>query len=176
VYPPGYAPGTFAVGPPKSSNTGAVIVVVVVVVMIVIVAIPAVLYVMVTGLGPADPPAVPPTMVLQGGGSWAASANVSTYSFTVSTLAPASANIDPARLQYIVSDAASTPLYSGLAGNPTSQGGFVINVVYNDALDVGRASAGDRIQITVSPAAPNPLVGGAITVNFEANRIATGRM
>jgi flagellin-like protein len=135
----------------------------------------AVLYVMVAGLGPSNTNQ-PPTAVLQGGGSWSSNATVATYTFTVSTVTPTSANINPTQLEYIVSNSANTPLYSGVANQSTVVSGFTINVVYQDPLDAGKVSASDRVQITVSPVASNPLVGGSLTVNFNGNQLATGRM
>jgi archaeal type IV pilus assembly protein PilA len=135
----------------------------------------AVLYVMVAGLGPSNTNQ-PPTAVLQGAGSWSSNATVTTYTFTVSTVTPTSANINPSQLEYIVSNSANTPLYSGASGLNTSSSGFTINVVFQDPLSVGLVSAGDRIQITVTPVANNPLVGGNLAVNFNGNSLATGKM
>lgn len=163
--------------PPKKSNIALIIVVVVVAVIAVTVVLAAVLYVMVAGLGPGPGPAMqPPTAVLQGSGSWSSNATMTTYTFTVSTVTPPSAAVDPLQVQYIVSNAAGTTLYSGAAGQNLSSSGFTINVGYDDVLDAGRMSAGDRIQITVTPVANNPLHGGVLQVNFNANVLATGRM
>ena len=135
----------------------------------------AVLYVMVAGLGPGQQN-IPPTAVLQGGGSWAAGSINSSYTFTVSTVTPAGAQINPSDLQYIVSNAQSTTLYSGAANQNTSSGGFAIDVRYNDALDSGKVSAGDKIQVFVQPTAGNPLTGGKIQVNYNGASLCTGTM
>lgn len=171
---PGYGPMPMAPPPPKT-NVTVIIVVAVVVVLAVIIIVPALLYVSVSNMGPPQQP-IPPTMVLQGSGSWAVGSTSATYTFTVATVTPTSANVNPTQLQYIVSNAQETPLYSGAANQNTSSGGFTINVVYQDSLDVGRVSAGDRVQIIVSPNANNPLVGGNIQVNFNGASFATGRM
>jgi len=135
----------------------------------------AVLYVMVAGLGPGQQ-SIPPTAVLQGGGSWASgSLNVS-YTFTVSTVTPSGAQINPADLQYIVSNAQQTTMYSGAANQNTSTGGFAIDVRYNDALDAGKVSAGDKIQIFVQPGTGNPLTGGKLQVNYNGASLCTGTM
>jgi hypothetical protein len=125
-----------------------------------------------TGCG-APPPTQPPTAVLQGSGSWSSNATVSTYTFTVSTVTPTSAQVNPAQLQYIVSDSANTAMYAGAAGQNSVCQGFTVNVVYQDALDAGVVSAGDRIQITVSPVAGNPLFGGHLQVNYDGNGFST---
>ena len=135
----------------------------------------AVLYVMVAGLGPGNQ-SIPPTAVLQGGGSWATGSLNTSYTFTVSTVTPSGAQINPTQLQYIVSNSQSTTLYSGAALQNTSTGGFAIDVRYNDALDAGKVSAGDKIQIFVQPSASNPLIGGKIQVNYNGQSLATASM
>ncbi len=165
--------------PPKKDNTKLIIVVVIAVVLVIVVMIPVMLYLMVAGLGPGPGPGAnnqPPIAVLQGAGSWSSNATVTTYTFTVSTVTPTTAHINPVQLQYLVSNAANTPLYSGAANQNTSSSGFVINVVFQDALNAGQVSAGDRVQITVTPVASNPLVGGNLQVNFNGDSLATGRM
>lgn len=147
----------------------------VVIVIVVLVFVVPVLYVLLAGLGPSQAP-TPPTVVLQGGGSWVSNANLTTYTFAVSTVTPTGTNINPTQIQYVVSNSAGTPLYSGAARQNTSTGGFTINVVYQDPLGVGAVSAGDRIQITVTPVASNPLVGGRLQVNSNGNSLGTGRM
>ena len=135
----------------------------------------AVLYVMVAGLGPGQQN-IPPTAVLQGGGSWASGALNTSYTFTVSTVTPAGAQINPADLQYIVSNSQQTTMYSGAANQNTTSGGFAIDVRYNDALEPGKVSAGDKIQIFVQPSASNPLTGGKIQVNYNGASLATANM
>jgi flagellin-like protein len=135
----------------------------------------AVLYVMVAGLGPGNQ-SIPPTAVLQGGGSWVSGSLNTSYTFTVSSITPAGAQINPADLQYIVSNAAQTTLYSGAALQNTTSGGFAIDVRYNDALEPGKVSAGDKIQIFVQPSANNPLQGGSLKVNYNSASFGTGSM
>ena len=135
----------------------------------------AVLYVMVAGLGPGQQN-IAPTAVLSGGGSWRTSGNQTIYTFTVSTLNPTSANIDPTQLQYIVSNTAQTAAYTGAANQSRTYQTFTINVLYQDSLDPNKVSAGDTIQITVTPVASNPLVGGSLKVNYNSNQFCVGTM
>jgi len=135
----------------------------------------AVLYVMVAGLGPGQQ-SIPPTAVLQGGGSWATGSLNTSYTFTVSTVTPTGAVIAPSQLQYIVSNAQQTTMYSGAANQNSTSGSFAIDVRYNDALDSGKVSAGDKVQIFVQPSASNPLIGGRIQINYNGASLATGNM
>jgi hypothetical protein len=159
--------------PPQKSSTGLIIAVVVIV-AVVVVAVPLVLYVLVSGLGPGGTQPIPPTVVLQGGGSWRMSGNNATYTFTVTDLSPAPAVIDPDQLQYIASTSAGTVVYSGAADQHPTSAGFTINVHYNDALGVGRVSESDAIQVSVTPVSGNPLVGGSLRVNFNGDSLASG--
>lgn len=118
----------------------------------------------------------PPTAVLQGAGTWQTTMSTTTYTFTITTVTPSGVQVDPTDLLYIVSNSQSTTMYSGAAGQNLSTSGFTINVVYNDALDAGKVSAGDKVQITVTPTASNPLIGGKFQINYDGNAMATGSM
>ena len=177
--PPGMVPGAYympAAPPPKKTSVGVIIAIVIVVVVLISVVLAAVLYVMVAGLGPAHNAPQPPTAVLQGSGSWANSGKSRIFTFTVSTVVPAGTHVNPTQLQYIVSNAQAMVLYSGAAAQNTTSGGFTINVLFQDTLEAGSVSAGDRIQMVVTPRASNPLVGGSLQVNFNGDAFATGRM
>ena len=134
----------------------------------------AVLYVMVAGLGPGQQ-SIPPAAVLSAQG-WASSGSYTNFSFQVTTVTPSGAQINPTALQYIVSNSAQTTMYSGAANASTTAGGFTINVKYSDDLDAGRVSAGDKIQISVTPIAGNPLVGGKLQVNYNGASLASGSL
>ena len=129
----------------------------------------AVLYVMVSGIGPGST-SNPPTAQLQAG-SWGGNATTASYSATVISVKDVG-GVAPSSLIYIVAKSDGSSCYSGGANlNLTTCTGFTVNVVYQDITSVGTISASDSIQVTVTPGTGNPLIAGKLTVQTSDNKI-----
>ncbi len=134
----------------------------------------AVLYVMVSGLGPGST-TTNTTLVMQGGSNWINASGNNTFTFTIMSVTPTSANVDPTQVTFTVANSAGTSYYSGTEGNPQTTSGFTVDVNYQDTTEAGKVSSGDSIQILIRPTYPtNPLTGGKLNVFFQGAQISTG--
>lgn len=129
----------------------------------------AVLYVMVSGIGPGST-SNPPTAQLQAG-TWGGNATTASYSVVVITVKDVG-GIDPSTLKYVVAKSDNTPCYSGVAlQNLTLCTSFTVNVRYQDTTTAGSISPSDSIQVTVSPGTGNPLTAGKLTIQTTDDKI-----
>lgn len=129
----------------------------------------AVLYVMVSGIGPGST-SNPPTAQLQAG-TWGGNATTASYSVIVISVKD-TGGIDPSTLKYIVAKSDNTPCYAGAAlQNLTLCATFTVNVRYQDTTTPGAISASDSIQVTVTPGTGNPLIAGKLTVQTQDDKI-----
>ena len=151
--------------PPKKDNTVLIIVVIVIVVAAVVLSLPILLYVMVSGLGPATNPGTNnPTVVLQAQ-VWNAG------NLMVNVQASTGATVDPADLTFIVQDRNGITWYSGVAGLNSLTSGTNVNVTFQDITDPGRVGAGDAVRITVTPSTSTAVQGGRLRLFFQSNEI-----
>ncbi len=129
----------------------------------------AVLYVMVSGMGPTSQPK-PPTAQFQTG-TWGGNTTVASYSVGVNS-AQDVAGINVSTLKYVVAKADNTPCYTGVALlNLTMCGSFKVNVRYLDTTVNGAISPGDSVLVTVTPVTGNPLLAGKLTVQTNEDKV-----
>lgn len=145
-------------GAPPSATRVALRVLDVVVVLIVVAAVIWAVFYNSFGGGLGGPGSVPNStaeMVVHAG-NWSG-ANLS---FAVASVTGAAVNI--AGLVFLV-ESQGTAYYYGTQNEPRGTGAFVVNVVFHDTDNDGRASAGDAITLNLAGSG-NPLHGGSLKV------------
>jgi hypothetical protein len=140
--------------------------VVVVVVVLVLIAVPAVLYVMVTGLTTA-PGETRPTVTFSAG-MWNGG------SMVISIISASSSNIETSGLTFQIVANSGEIYYNGAAGQMVVMGTTSTTLTYNDAGGAGAARVGpdDNIAVTASPNA-NALHGATFRVFMGADVLGT---
>ena len=112
----------------------------------------------------------PPTVVLQSG-TWGGNSTMARLTITIVSTRDVG-GVSPSTLKYVIAQASGGPCYSGTERqNMTLCSGFTVNVAYLDTTTPGSVSPSDGIQISVSPAMNNPLIGGRLTVQTSDDRI-----
>lgn len=129
----------------------------------------AVLYVMVSGIGPGST-SNPPTAQLQAG-TWGGTAANASYSIVVISVKDVG-GIDPSSLKYVIAKSDNTPCYAGIQNlNQSLCAGFNVNVRYQDTTTPGAISGSDSIILNVYPGTGNPLSAGKLTVQTSDDKI-----
>lgn len=141
------APGMAPAPPPKQGmSMGVTIAIIGVVVVVVLALIPAILYVMVTGVVDSPGPGPTHATVSLSVGSWSGgSTTVYITSVSTSTL-----HVDALAFQVVAPN--GTIYFSGAAGQGTPVNGISVRVTYNDASSDNRAGVDDNIALSVEPA------------------------
>jgi len=170
--PGGYAPpyyGVPAMPPPPAKKDSTLLIIVVLIVVIALIAIPAILYVLVTGItgppGPGPPSSAPPTLTLAPG-QWSGD------NLTLQVVAVSNSTLKFTDLTFQVVSPAGAICFTGAANSANQIGcpGITVGVIYSDAQGEGNVDSLDVMRIYGAPS--SAVKGGALRVSLGTDRIA----